>query len=317
MGGYDVFRCDLIDEVISNIQNLGYPINSVRDEISYIPSLDEEFGYYSTQNKHLYDKDIYRIDFFGPEVPGFLSNYDHLISSQSVAVKQKIKEPKIKAHSLGVTVLKGTITDAVTGEPIEAEIEIVNNDNSKIISTFTSNGQTGKYLFTLKAGAEYGIAVKAENYMFYSENIKLKVTAENNEVTKDIQLNKFEIGNKIILNNIFFDHDKYELKEKSITELERLLDLLNSHENLVVEISGHTDNSGTDQYNIVLSKKRAQAVENYLKENGISENRMISKGYGEHQPVADNDTVEGRAQNRRTEFKIIRVDYETKRKRSK
>ena len=317
MGGYDVFRCDLNNGIISNVQNLGYPINSVGDEISYIPSLDEEFGFYAAQNKFLNDKDLYRIDFFGPEVPGFLSTCDHLISSQSVAVKQKIKEPKIKAHSLGVTILKGTVTDAVTGEPIEAEIEIVNNDQTKLISTFTSNGQTGKYLFTLKAGAEYGIAVKAENYMFYSENIKLKVTDENNEVTKDIQLNKFEVGNKIILNNIFFDHDKFELKEKSIIELVRLLDLLNSHNNIVVEISGHTDNSGTDSYNIILSKKRAQAVESYLKENGISENRMISNGYGEHEPVSNNNTLEGRALNRRTEFKIIRVDYDTKRKKTK
>jgi len=109
----------------------------------------------------------------------------------------------------------------------------------------------------------------------------------------------------MVLNNIFFDFNKSTLRDESIAELERLTKLLDEIPTLKIEVSGHTDNIGSASYNQNLSENRAKAVVNYLTRKGIDVNRLIFKGYGFNQPVATNDTEEGRQQNRRTEFKVL------------
>jgi OmpA-OmpF porin, OOP family len=109
----------------------------------------------------------------------------------------------------------------------------------------------------------------------------------------------------MVLNNIFFDVNKYELKSQSITELEEVIIFLNQNPALKVEISGHTDNSGTEIYNQQLSEKRAQSVAEYLITHEISKQRIITKGYGSQQPISVNDSEQNKQQNRRIEFKIL------------
>src|SRR6185369_11488262 len=126
---------------------------------------------------------------------------------------------EIKPVSL--TILKGTITDAFTKKILEASIELVDNVKNEVIATFKSNSSTGKYLAILPSGKNYGIAVKAEGYLFHSENFDIPKATGYQEITKDIQLKNVAVGAKIVLKNIFFDFDKATLRPESTNELER------------------------------------------------------------------------------------------------
>jgi len=118
-------------------------------------------------------------------------------------------------------------------------------------------------------------------------------------------MKKLEVGNKIVLNNIFFAFNKATLTEESQAELDRVFKLLEETPKLKIEMSGHTDNIGSASYNHKLSEARAKAVVDYLVKKGIAADRLTYKGYGMTQPVASNDTEDGRRQNRRTEFKVV------------
>ena len=164
---------------------------------------------------------------------------------------------------------------------------------------------TGKFLVSLPSGKNYGIAVEADGYLFHSENFDIPASEGYNEVNKEVLLKKVVIGSSIVLKNIFFDFDKATLRDVSIPELTRLINFLNEVPSLRIEISGHTDSRGSDEYNQKLSEDRAKAVVAYLVDKGISAKRLEYKGYGETKPIATNETDEGRQQNRRTEFKIL------------
>jgi len=120
-----------------------------------------------------------------------------------------------------------------------------------------------------------------------------------------VELSPIEIGNKVILNNIFFDTNKYDIKPDSKAELQKLIDFLTLNPTIHIEISGHTDDVGNNQLNQVLSQNRAKSVYQYLVNSGISPTRLVYKGYGETQPILPNTSDENRSKNRRTEFKII------------
>jgi outer membrane protein OmpA-like peptidoglycan-associated protein len=157
----------------------------------------------------------------------------------------------------------------------------------------------------LPSGKNYGIAVKSEGYLFHSENFDIPATTGFQELVKDIGLKNVAVGSKIILKNIFFDFDKASLRPESTNELERLIKLLNDIPSMKIEMGGHTDSKGSDEYNQKLSQARCESVVNYLVGKGISKERLVAKGYGESQPIATNDTDEGRQMNRRTEFTIL------------
>jgi len=144
-------------------------------------------------------------------------------------------------------------------------------------------------------------------YLFYSDNLPLKGVKSSSYI-KDIPLNPIKVGEKIILHNIFFDFDKSTIMPESEVELKIVIAFLNEYPNLHIEIGGHTDSKGADEYNQKLSEDRAKAVYDYLKLQGkISAERLSFKGYGETQPMNSNETEEGRSKNRRTEFKIISI----------
>jgi len=174
-----------------------------------------------------------------------------------------------------------------------------------VLAVFKSNSATGKYLVSLPSGRNYGIAVNAAQYLFHSENFIVPKDAGYKEIEKDIYLKSIAVGSTIVLNNIFFDFAKAILRPESKAELNRLTSLLNEYSLLKIEISGHTDNIGSAQYNQKLSEDRAKSVVDYLIENGIRTDRLKYKGYGFDKPISSNDTEEGRQQNRRTEFKVL------------
>jgi outer membrane protein OmpA-like peptidoglycan-associated protein len=143
-------------------------------------------------------------------------------------------------------------------------------------------------------------------YPFYSENFQLQESySELEPYEKNILLRKPKIGNTFVLRNIFFEFDKSELLPESHVELNKLVTYLKNNLTIEIEIGGHTDNVGSNVYNERLSLERAKAVYQYLISHGISASRLTYKGYGENSPIVSNDTEEGRALNRRTEFKIV------------
>ncbi len=307
MGGFDLFYTTLQDDLSwSEPVNLGYPINTPDDDIFFVLSASGKHGYYSSIREDGYgEKDIYVITFLGPEKPLIQGNEDNLIACEANPVSEISVEPVVEIKTMRLTILKGTVKDAITLIPLEADIELVDNQKNEVIATFKSNSKTGKFLVSLPSGINYGIAVKANDYLFHSENFDIPKTESYQEVEKEILLNKVNVGEKIVLKNIFFDLDKATLRSESTAELERLAKLLEDYPTIRIEISGHTDNQGSLTYNTRLSENRAKAVVEYLVSKGIVESRLEFKGYAYLEPIATNDTPEGRQQNRRVEFKIL------------
>ncbi|MFT4602984.1 MAG: outer membrane protein OmpA-like peptidoglycan-associated protein, partial [Arenicella sp.] len=249
--------------------------------------------------------DIYKATFWGPEKDPALATQDYLLAS----IAKPIQDPELAGEvkvttSANLTVFKGKTIDALTKKAVEAVIEITDNKKGKVTQKFTTNSATGKFLISLPSGGNYGIAVKADGYLFHSENFDIPAGSAYNLVNKTIELKNIKIGSKIALRNVFFDSGKSILRSESNAELERLVKLMKDVPGLKIELSGHTDNTGSAQGNIKLSQSRAEAVVTYLTGKGIAKNRMTAKGYGSAKPVDTNDTNDGRQNNRRTEFEI-------------
>ena len=200
--------------------------------------------------------------------------------------------------------VKGKITDEFVN-PIEADIEITDAKSNQIIAKTKSNKATGAYLFSLPSGRDYGITVTTENYFFHTEHMDIPESAPYFEVLKNIKLRKAVVGKSAVLNSIFFDHNQATLKSESTVELEKVVRFMKENKELLFEISGHTDNKGSWDYNMELSERRSEAVMNYLIEHGVAKSRLVYSGYGYDKPVATNDTDNGRQQNRRVEMLII------------
>jgi len=307
IGGYDIFYSTMDDNgKWSEPVNIGYPINTPDNDRFFVMSGSGMRGYYATDKEGGYGAhDIYLITFLGPEKPLVLGNEDNLIASIANPVSETVIEETVEIKTMRLTILKGTIKDALTENPVAAEIEIVDNEKNEVISVAKSNSSTGKYLVSLPSGKNYGIAVKAEDYLFHSENFNIPAATNYQEITKDILLNKLVKDAKIILKNVFFDYAKATLRPESSVELDRLSKLLTEFPSVRIEISGHTDNKGSLKTNTTLSEARAKAVVDYLITKGISADRLEYKGYAYFQPIATNDTDEGRQLNRRVEFKVL------------
>lgn len=304
-GGYDIFVSKRANGSWGKPENLGYPINTPYDDFYFSASANGKFAYICSNRaggKGGYD--IYKVTFWGPAKTPSMETEDYLLASIVNPIKDNAIEATVEVKQKSFTVFKGITIDHMTKKPVEANIEITDNSTGQIIETFTTNSATGKFLITLASGKNYGIAVKAEGYLFHSENFDIPTGSADNLVNKVIELKNIAVGSKIALRNIFFDTGKSTLRKESNAELDRLVKLLKDVPALEIEISGHTDNTGSATLNESLSKDRAAAVVNYLKSKGIAASRLTSEGYGSRQPVATNNTADGRQQNRRTEFEI-------------
>lgn len=203
-----------------------------------------------------------------------------------------------------VVLIRGKVFNAKTKEPLEAMIEYEDISDGKKYGITYSDPKSGDYTIVLPYGKNYGFNALADNFIAVSDNIDITEVGGYKEITRDLYMVPIEVGETVLLNNIFFETNKATLKSASYAELNRIKKIMDKNPQLKIEISGHTDNVGDKSYNQNLSLKRAQAVLDYLKNKGIETNRMSSKGYGMEKPVADNSTEEGRAKNRRVEFTI-------------
>jgi outer membrane protein OmpA-like peptidoglycan-associated protein len=307
MGMFDIYKTTLLENgTWSQPENMGYPINTADDDIYFVLSADNRHGYYASEREGgLGDADIYLISMPKPEALAEVTSKDVAITSNTETGRKKMTMvAKVESFN-PITILKGTVRDALTKEVLEADLEVVDNEKNEVISELKTNKTTGGYLVVLPSGKNYGIRVQKQDYLFHSENFDIPQSTNYQEIVKDVDLKKVKIGTKIVLRNIFFDFDKATLRPESSLELERLYQLLVDIPSLKIEVSGHTDNKGSAEYNKELSAKRAQSVVDYLIQKGIKADRLKSAGYGFEKPMATNDTDEGRQLNRRTEFEII------------
>jgi outer membrane protein OmpA-like peptidoglycan-associated protein/tetratricopeptide (TPR) repeat protein len=281
MGGYDIFETTFEDEKWNQPLNLGYPVNSPDDDVFFVLTADGKNAYLSSVKEDGYGmQDIYAITPF---------------------VKKRHKE-------FDVVVFKGWVIDEETKVKLNAKVEITDNSTGEKIFSNHVDAERG-FLVSLPTGKEgknYGIAVTVDGYLFYSENFDLEKKPGFKEYEKIVEVEKVKIGSVLVLRNLFFDFNKADLKNESKTELNRAIEILNSYTNVKIQIEGHTDNKGTDEYNLTLSEKRAKAVKEYLILKGFDPNRIVKViGYGESKPSDTNDTQEGRDRNRRVEFRLV------------
>ncbi|HRZ77985.1 MAG TPA: OmpA family protein, partial [Bacteroidales bacterium] len=293
MGGYDVFRSERLPGRWADPENLGYPVNTPYDEIFFTISPSGKHAYVcSNRPGGSGGFDIYRVTFLGPPKPNMVDYRDHLLSSMAQPMAERSMQAAKAVDNVHLTILKGVVLDAFSGKPVEASIEITDNVRNELIAVFRSNSATGKFLVSLPAGKNYGIAVAAPNYLFHSENFDLPEGAEYQIVEKEIRLKNACIGCSIVLNNIFFDVGKHTLRPESTAELNRLAqllkDILKVKPGTRVELSGHTDNTGSETTNQTLSANRAKAVVDFLITQGVPSGMLTFKGYGSSQPVASN-----------------------------
>lgn len=276
IGGIDIYKSTLTEDGIwSEPENLGYPINSESNDLYYVLTPSSLKAY------------------FGSDRAGGFGAYDIY----------EVNYPQENKSSL-ITFI-GNVLNEETRAPIEAKIIVEDIDSSSVIGEYYSNSSSGKFVVILKPGRNYSITVSRDNYLFYSENFNIVDTTEFKVIKKEILLQQIKEGKKIVLNNIFFQTGKSELTESSALEISKLYDLLIKNPTINVEISGHTDDVGSDASNLKLSFDRATVVVAELVTKGIKPSRLTARGYGKTQPIAPNDTPENRQLNRRTEFKIL------------
>jgi outer membrane protein OmpA-like peptidoglycan-associated protein/tetratricopeptide (TPR) repeat protein len=277
LGGKDIYVVRMkSDGSWSTPKNLGYPINTWQDEMGLFVDASGALAYFASDRE------------------GGVGNLDIYSFPLYEAVRP-----------VPVTYVKGLVKDINTKRPLGAKFELIDLSTSKTVIESRSDRVTGDFLVCLPVDRDYALNVSKDNYLFYSENFSLKERASvNKPFTMNVDLQPIEFGKTVVLRNIFFNTASFELKPESTAELEKLLAFMNSNPKIAIEIGGHTDNVGQRADNQLLSENRAKAVFTYLKDRGVMESRMQFKGYADLVPVDTNDTPEGRANNRRTEFTV-------------
>lgn len=256
-------------------QNLGYPINTIDEESTLTIASDGKTAYYASDR---------------PEGRGGLDIYSF-----------EMRPDMRPAKTLWV---RGKVFDQKTLAGLPSAVELKDLATKQTVSKVQTD-ETGNYLITLPVGKDYAFEVARKGYLFYSDHFLLKGRNPDSTYQKDIPLKGVETNAAIVLNNIFFDVKKFDLKPESETELAQVIQFLNDNPTVKIQIEGHTDNVGSAADNQKLSEQRARAVVNYLIYHGVKDTRLVPKGFGATQPVADNKTEEGRSKNRRTELKVL------------
>jgi outer membrane protein OmpA-like peptidoglycan-associated protein/tetratricopeptide (TPR) repeat protein len=277
LGSYDIYYSRLQpDGSWGKPVNLGYPINSDADDAGFFVSLDGKTGYFTSNKlKGAGGWDVYSFELYKEARPD---------------------EMKI---------LKGSITEEKSEKPVNARIEIKNVETKKV-KQIPVDSITGKYALVINTKNDYIMTVKKTDYAYESKLIPAEDTTRSETVREvDFEVKPITVGQSYKLNDIYFGSNQYELNDDTKAILDGFIEFLNDNPRIKVAIHGHTDNIGNDQDNLLLSDNRSKTVYTYLIDHGIDAARLSYKGFGKTKPVATNDTEEGRAKNRRTEFVIL------------
>lgn len=275
-GGDDLFMARKASATTwQRAENLGYPINTIENEGSMIVAADGKTAYYASDRS---------------DSKGGLDLY-------SFELRTTVRP----AQTLWV---KGKVFDAVTKRGLPSAVELTDLRTKELLSRVQTD-ETGNYLITLPVGKDYAFNVNRKGYLFFSDNFQLSDRIPDSTYNIDIPLQPLQVNAAVILKNIFFDVNKFELKPESFVELDNIVLLMKENPALKIRINGHTDNTGKPADNLKLSNNRANAVIQYIISKGIDAKRLSSKGLGETEPIADNSSEEGRSKNRRTEMIVV------------
>jgi len=253
--------------------NLGFPVNTWADEDGLAFSAYQRQAIIASGRDSLNGKDLYLIPWHMPE----------------------------EVQNL---IIAGRVTDSRNGNPVAASVQVQSLADS-IISSVVSDPVTGEYLAGIPEGTAFRINATAQGYLPYSGSLLIGEKDTARVVKADLPLQWVDQGASVILYNVFFRWDSYELLPESVPELDQVCQVLSDNPGICVEIGGHTDSTGTFDYNMTLSYRRAEAVCKYLVSKGINSARLQAKGYGFTTPVSGNLTPGDRAKNRRTELKVL------------
>ncbi|GAA4449191.1 OmpA family protein [Nibrella saemangeumensis] len=290
LGSNDIYVTKRVDKTWkrwSKPVNLGPAINTEGYDAYYSVAASGEYAYMTTFKNTMGKGDVVRVKLMDMNQP------------DTQAPKETLPDP--------VVLISGKVIDQKTGKPVEARIVYETLPDGAEAGEAISNPLTGEYKIVLPYGKKYSMRAIAKDFIAEGDNIDLTETKGYQEIKgKELKLVPIEVGRSVRLNNIFFDVNKAELRPESFPELDRVVVTLNENPKMTIELGGHTDNTGSDESNLKLSQDRADSVREYIIGKGIEPDRVGSKGYGESKPVATNDSDEGRQQNRRVEFIIVK-----------
>ena len=294
-GGYDLFVAEKLSNnwtKWSKPVNLGKEVNSVKDDYFLsIPFNDTTVAYFASNRYGGYGgDDIYIVKARMPKTKAVITpvkiREQVIISGQVLSAdkKEPIPDAEIQWEYI--------VLDTITQKPTIATVEM-------------KSDSVGHYSLVGPSPGNFIYNAKKEGFLYTKGTITVK-----NDTIFDILMERIEVGKAVIVDSVFFDFDKSNLRDDEPTKkaIDFIYQTLKANPRAVVEISGHTDWIGTNEYNMGLSQRRAQAVVDRLIELGIPKDNLIAKGYGEEKPIATNETPEGRQKNRRTEMKIIKIN---------
>jgi len=281
LGDNDIWMTKRLDkswQKWSDPINLGSPINTPDWDAFFTLDAGGEYAYLTTNENTIGESDIVRVKLLEKEKPN------------------------------PVVLVSGNVYNLKTKEPISASLVYETLPDGVEAGNAVSAASDGSFKIVLPYDKNYSIHATADKYFAVSENLNLDslVKVGYKEIHKDLYLAPIEVGQVVRLNNVFFDFNKADLRNESFVELDRVVTLLTENPAIEIEVSAHTDNKGSDEYNQKLSDGRAASVKAYILSKGIAATRILSQGYGKTKPVAPNDTDENRQLNRRVEFKIIK-----------
>ncbi|WP_161622642.1 OmpA family protein [Cesiribacter andamanensis] len=305
LGGYDVFRSEWTEGGWQKPVNMGYPINTPDDNFHFIMAENRVHGYYtSVQEGGVGKADIYRVTFLDEKMNAILAA-DRKRREAEGAKKQNLLQQI--AQQQQVVVYEGIVRGSDTNKPLQAIITAMHYRTGEVVAR-TESDAAGNYRLEITEAGDYALSVEAQGYLILSRTLKIPEQSGSlaRTVPLALSMKPIQVGISSIMANIFFDFGKASLRTESIGELERIRDFLQNSPKIKIQINGHTDNVGDPTYNKQLSLKRAEAVMNYLLQNGVSASRLTVMGYGQERPIVSNDDEEGgRAMNRRTEIEVV------------
>ena len=277
IGGYDIYYVKINDNnEKTEVKNIGYPINTENDEVGFIVSIDGKYGYFSSNN--IKNESLGGMDFY------YFSLYN-------------------EAKPEEVILVKGNLKSEDTTKPIKATVQIKSLESKRV--TFIPVDEDGDYVASLLKNEDYLLTIKGEDIVYQSTYVAAKDSITAPVIKLEMEVQPIEVGMHYRLHNIYFAFNSADILSSSQKVLDEFIVFLNDHPTMTISIEGHTDNVGSDEFNLILSENRAKAVYNYLVNNGIDADRLQYKGFGKTNPIATNETEEGRAMNRRTEFVIL------------
>lgn len=276
-GGMDIFLSRIENGEFQQPENLGLPINDQVDQVALFITAQKDYAYYSERMQDSSGQDrswIYRFPF--PEEIYLGEN---------------------------LTVTEGKVFNSKTGEPVSATLSLISLANDSTLYQFQSDGKTGEFMMLYPEQTVSGLYVEQKGFLPKIYNVE----RDQIKNVKDLQvaLTPVASGEEFVFENIFFDFDKFELKQESMTSLKRLQKFLSENPNVNILITGHTDNVGSAEYNQNLSLQRAKSVQEFLGKSGLLPGRVLVEGKGATQPMVPNTTPENQALNRRITIKIL------------